>query len=144
MKVCVIDHFDSMHLLPGHPKCGVPHGHTYKVELIAEGPVVNGMVLDFDILKRAMRESMKAFDHTDLNLMLPVPSVEYIALEMLRRLKERIPQKLTLRIWEGDGKWAECEESPETLAQARTALEDAKRLAEAVRAKACSVGGRTE
>ena len=47
MKVCVIDHFDSMHLLPGHPKCGVPHGHTYKLEVVAEGPVVNGMVIDF-------------------------------------------------------------------------------------------------
>jgi len=38
MKVGCIGYFDSMHLLPGHPKCGVPHGHTWKVEVIAEGP----------------------------------------------------------------------------------------------------------
>ena len=33
MKVGVIEHFDSMHLLPGHKKCGVPHGHTTGVLL---------------------------------------------------------------------------------------------------------------
>jgi 6-pyruvoyltetrahydropterin/6-carboxytetrahydropterin synthase len=143
MKVCVIDHFDSMHLLPGHPKCGVPHGHTYRVEVIAEGPVVNGMVIDFDHLKKAMKEVMKTFDHTDLNRQLPVPSVEYICLEMLRRLKEhRVQQKLTLRIWEGDGKWAEVEESSETLAHAARAVEEARILAEKVEAKACTVGGK--
>ena len=108
MKVCVIDHFDSMHLLPGHPKCGVPHGHTYKLEVIAEGPLVNGMVLDFADLKGAMREIMKTFDHTNLNLLMSMPSCENICLEILTRLKQRLPQKLTVRVWEGDGKWAEC------------------------------------
>lgn len=107
MKVCVIDHFDSMHLLPGHPKCGVPHGHTYKLEVVAEGPVVNGMVLDFADLKGAMREILKTFDHTNLNLLLAMPSCENICLEIHQRLKQRLPQKLTVRVWEGDGKWAE-------------------------------------
>jgi 6-pyruvoyltetrahydropterin/6-carboxytetrahydropterin synthase len=142
MKVCVIDHFDSMHLLPGHPKCGVPHGHTYRVEVVAEGPLVNGMVIDFDRLKKAMREASKTLDHTDLNRLLPVPSVEYICLEMLRLLKEKgVTQKLIVRIWEGDGKWAEVEESPETLAHAKRAVAEARKLADAVEAKACSVGG---
>ena len=108
MKVCVIDHFDSMHLLPGHPKCGVPHGHTYKLEVVAEGPLVNGMVLDFADLKGAMRDILKTFDHTNLNLLMPMPSCENICLEILTRLKQRLPQKLTVRVWEGDGKWAEC------------------------------------
>ena len=142
MKVCVIDHFDSMHLLPGHPKCGVPHGHTYKVEVVAEGPMINGMVIDFDQLKKAMREAMKILDHTDLNLILPVPSVEYVCLELLRLLKERrVAQKLTVKIWEGDGKWAEVEETAETLAHAKVAVDEARKLAAAVQAKACSVGG---
>lgn len=108
MKVCVIDHFDSMHLLPGHPKCGVPHGHTYRLEVVAEGPVVNGMVIDFADLKGGMREILKAFDHTDLNRLLEMPSCENICLEILRRLKERLSHRLTVRVWEGDGKWAEC------------------------------------
>ena len=108
VKVCVIDHFDSMHLLPGHPRCGVPHGHTYRLEVVAEGPVVNGMVIDFSDLKGGMREILKAFDHTNLNLLLEMPSCENICLEILRRLKARLPQRLTVRVWEGDGKWAEC------------------------------------
>jgi 6-pyruvoyltetrahydropterin/6-carboxytetrahydropterin synthase len=110
MKVCVIDHFDSMHLLPGHPKCGVPHGHTYKLEVVAEGPVVNGMVIDFADLKGAMREILKTFDHTDLNRLMPVPSCENICQDILNRLKQKLSHKLTVRVWEGDGKWAECGE----------------------------------
>ena len=143
MKICIIEHFDSMHLLPGHPKCGVPHGHTYKVEVVAAGPVVNGMVIDFDLLKRATREVAKQLDHVDLNATLPVPSCEYICLEFLRRLKERISQHLTVRIWEGEGKWAEVEESPEVLAHAARAVEEARALAEQVKAKTCAIGGPT-
>lgn len=110
MKVCVIDHFDSMHLLPGHPKCGVPHGHTYKIEVVVEGPVKNGMVIDFDHLKGAMREIVKKYDHTDLNRIIPMPSCENISQEILGSLKERFrDERLTVRIWEGEGKWAECE-----------------------------------
>jgi len=110
MKVGITEHFDSMHLLPGHPKCGVPHGHTYKVEVSVEGPVVKGMVIDFDVLKRGLREILKVYDHTDLNRLLPMPSCENIALDLLRMLKERVPhQKMSVRVWEGEGKWAECE-----------------------------------
>lgn len=110
MKVGVIEHFDSMHLLPGHPKCGVPHGHTYRVEVVVEGPVKDGMVIDFDLLKKALREILKVFDHTDLNRLLPMPSCENLAQEIHSRLKLRVPhQNLAVRIWEGEGKWAECE-----------------------------------
>ena len=110
MKVGVIEHFDSMHLLPGHPKCGVPHGHTYKVEVTVEGPVVNGMVVDFDILKRALREILKTWDHTDLNRLLPVPSCEHISEAVLGQLRGKLPGlRMGVRIWEGEGKWAECE-----------------------------------
>jgi len=113
MKVCVIEHFDSMHLLPGHAKCGVPHGHTYKVEVVVEGPVMNGMVIDFDILKKGLREILKTtFDHTDLNKLLAFPSCENLAVELHKRLRERIPnmKRLAVKIWEGEGKWAEIEE----------------------------------
>jgi len=128
MKVGCIGYFDSMHLLPGHPKCGVPHGHTWKVEVIAEGPVVRGMVMDFADLKRAMKDVVAAFDHTDLNTLLPIPTCEYITFELLRRLKEQIPQKLTIRVWEGEGKWAELEEGPGVLDQAKAALDEARAL----------------
>jgi 6-pyruvoyltetrahydropterin/6-carboxytetrahydropterin synthase len=111
MKVGVVDHFDSMHRLPGHPKCGVPHGHTYKVEAIVEGDPVDGMVIDFDHLKRGLREALAALDHTDLNRILEFPSCENLALEIHRKLAPRLGagKRLCVRIWEGDGKWAEYE-----------------------------------
>ncbi len=110
MKVGVTERFDSMHLLPGHPRCGVPHGHTYRVEATAEGPVRNGMVVDFDLLKAALRDVLKAMDHTDLNQRMPYPSCENLAAEILRLLRGRLPRlKVGVRVWEGEGKWAECE-----------------------------------
>ncbi len=110
MKVGVIEHFDSMHLLPGHPKCGVPHGHTYRVEVAVEGEVKNGMVIDFDVLKRNLRELLKAYDHTDLNKLLPFPSCENIASELLAKLKARIADvRMSVKVWEGEAKWAEAE-----------------------------------
>ena len=110
MKVGVVEHFDSMHLLPGHRKCGVPHGHTYKVEVTVEGPVVNGMVIDFDHLKTGLRELLKGYDHMDLNKIIAYPSCENIAAELLTRLKEKVSVgTLTLRVWEGEGKWAEAQ-----------------------------------
>jgi len=110
MKVGVILNFDSMHLLPGHPRCGVPHGHTYRVEAAVEGPVKDGMVIDFDLLKKNMREVLRDFDHVDLNRLMEYPSCENLASAILRRLQERLPgERLTVRIWEGEGKWAECE-----------------------------------
>lgn len=110
MKVGVIEHFDSMHLLPGHKKCGVPHGHTYRVEVTVEGPVVNGMVIDFDILKRNLRELLKTFDHVDLNTLMEFPSCENLSAAIHKGLKALVPnQKMAIRIWEGEGKWAEIE-----------------------------------
>ena len=111
MKVGVIEYFDSMHMLPGHSKCGVPHGHTYKVEVEVSGEIVNGMVIDFAVLKSALREIIRGLDHINLNTLLPYPSCENIALEIHKRLKPRLENKQTMvRIWEGEGKWAEHEE----------------------------------
>lgn len=111
MKVGIVEHIDSMHLLPGHPKCGVPHGHTYKVEVIAEGLVVNGMVIEFDMLKQEVRRVLKELDHTDLNKLLQYPSCENLCLELHKRIKGKIKHKISVRVWEGDGKWAEHSES---------------------------------
>lgn len=108
MKVGVVEHFDSMHRLPGHPKCGQPHGHTYRVEVEVEGPVRDGMVVDFDVLKGALRELLARYDHTDLNRLLEIPTCENLAGAFHRELKGRVPnERLTVRVWEGEGKWAE-------------------------------------
>ncbi len=107
MRVGVHEVIDCGHFLPGHAKCGKPHGHTYRLELTAEGPVKDGMVIDFGDLKAALREAARPFDHVMLNDLMAFPSCENLAAEIHRRIRERIPLALTLRVWEGEGKYAE-------------------------------------
>ena len=37
MRLGITEYIDCAHFLPGHPKCGQVHGHTYKVEVVIEG-----------------------------------------------------------------------------------------------------------
>ncbi len=107
MKLGYVEYMDCAHFLPGHKKCGMLHGHTYKIELIIEGENRNGMVLDFGDMKEIMREVLAEYDHRSLNDFLDYPTVENIA-EMLReRFREKLPFPFTLRVWEGEGKWCE-------------------------------------
>ena len=108
MKLGVTDHIDCAHFLPGHPKCGRLHGHTYKIEVVIEGEKSpSGMVLDFDQMKADLRAVLAEYDHRALNEFLEYPSVENIC-ELLRsKLEKRFQFTFTLRVWEGEGKWAE-------------------------------------
>jgi 6-pyruvoyltetrahydropterin/6-carboxytetrahydropterin synthase len=107
MKLGIMEHMDCAHFLPGHPKCGTLHGHTYKVEVVIEGENKTGMVVDFGVLRNTLREALGAFDHRSLNDFLEYPSVENVC-EMIRsRLGDRISFPFTVRVWEGEGKWAE-------------------------------------
>lgn len=108
MKLGVTEHIDCAHFLPDHPKCGQTHGHTYRVELVIEGEKgPHGMVLDFEQMKGDLRAVLASYDHRSLNDVLEYPSVENIC-EMLKAdLSKRLSFPFTLRVWEGDGKWAE-------------------------------------
>jgi 6-pyruvoyltetrahydropterin/6-carboxytetrahydropterin synthase len=107
MKLGVIDYIDCAHFLPEHPKCGVLHGHTYKVEIVVEGNIQNGMVVDFSDLKKAAREVLRQYDHKSWNDFLEYPSVENICLLLHGKLRGPLKLPFTLRVWEGEGKWAE-------------------------------------
>lgn len=107
MKLGIIEYVDCAHFLPGHPKCGALHGHTYKVELVIEGEKKEGMVIDFADLKQAMREVLSVYDHRSWNDFMEYPSVENICEMLNQKLKQRTPFPFTLRVWEGHGKWAE-------------------------------------
>jgi len=107
MKLGCIEYMDSAHFLPGHKKCGTLHGHTYKVEVIIEGENKTGMIMDFADMKQTIRAVLAEYDHRALNDFLAYPSVENIC-EMLRqRFHEKWNFPFTIRIWEGEGKWAE-------------------------------------
>ena len=107
MKLGITEYMDCAHFLPGHPKCGTMHGHTYKVEVVIEGENRSGMIIDFADLKSAVRSTLGGYDHRLLNDFLEFPSIENIC-EMLKSgLAEKISFPFTLRVWEGMGKWAE-------------------------------------
>ncbi len=108
MKLGVTDHIDCAHFLPGHPKCGQLHGHTYKIEIVIEGEKSpGGMVLDFDQMKADLRAVLAEYDHRALNEFLEYPSVENICEILRSKLEKRFQFTFTLRVWEGEGKWAE-------------------------------------
>ena len=107
MKLGIVDYIDCAHFLPGHPKCGNLHGHTYKVEIVIEGEPRGGMVLDFADLKKPARAVWAESDHRNWNDFLEYPSVENICELLHRKLKAQLSFQFTLRVWEGHGKWAE-------------------------------------
>lgn len=108
MRLGITEFIDCAHFLPGHPKCGQLHGHTYKVEVIIEGETrQGGMVIDFNDLKASTREVLQRYDHRHWNDVLEYPTVENICDLLSRQLKEKIAFPMTIRVWEGSGKWAE-------------------------------------
>jgi 6-pyruvoyltetrahydropterin/6-carboxytetrahydropterin synthase len=107
MRLGITEYIDCAHFLPGHPKCGQLHGHTYKVEVIIEGETSGGMVVDFNDLKTRTREVLAQYDHRHWNDVLEVPTVENICQLLSRQLREKVRFPLVIRVWEGNGKWAE-------------------------------------
>ena len=107
MKLGYVEHMDCAHYLPGHPKCGSQHGHTYKVEVILEGKNDSGMIIDFADMKKIIRDVLAEYDHKSLNDFLEYPSVENICEMLHKHFQEKWSFVFTLRVWEGEGKWAE-------------------------------------
>ena len=107
MKLGRTFYIDCAHYLPGHPKCGQLHGHTYKIEVIIEGENKDGMVMDLGDLKTGINEVLADYDHKSLNDFLDYPSVENICEMLHARFRKKLQFPFTIRVWEGEGKWAE-------------------------------------
>lgn len=107
MKIGIVDHIDCAHFLPGHSKCGRPHGHTYKIECVIEGTPRDGMVMDFADLKQIVHQVLARYDHQSWNDFMEFPSVENICELLHEELRKAFSFPCTVRVWEGDGKWAE-------------------------------------
>jgi 6-pyruvoyltetrahydropterin/6-carboxytetrahydropterin synthase len=55
--------FDYAHILPKTEKCSVMHGHTSSVLVEVIGRPKEGMVVDFAVAKRIVREAVRSLDH---------------------------------------------------------------------------------
>ena len=112
MRLGVTEHIDCAHMLPGHGKCGQLHGHTYRVEVIVEGEASGGMVLDFADLRTQVRSVLGRYDHRHWNDFLEYPTVENICERIAEELGALLAFPFTLRVFEGQGKWAETTSTP--------------------------------
>lgn len=99
--------FEAAHRLPKVPpghKCSRMHGHSYRIELHARGPVnpETGWLVDFAVLDDAWQPLHDRLDHNVLN---DVPGLENSTCENLaeyvwRELRPRIPQLSGVTVWE--------------------------------------------
>lgn len=96
-EITVTSHFSGAHRLRYlHGKCEELHGHNWKVEISVTSNRLNkeGVVIDFNLLKRKVEKVLKSLDHTYLND-LPYfsgrePSSENIAKYIFDRLKGEV------------------------------------------------------
>lgn len=71
-EVSVESDFAAAHFLADfHGKCENLHGHNYKVKAYVRGDDLDdgGMLIDFGVLKAALRDVCKSLDHVHLNEM---------------------------------------------------------------------------
>jgi 6-pyruvoyltetrahydropterin/6-carboxytetrahydropterin synthase len=100
-----------------HGKCERLHGHNYRVRAFARGETLGegGMLLDFGILKGALRSVCAELDHTNLNdfpVFAQDPSAERIARHVFDRLAEALPADAAALLWA-----VEVFETPTSLAR---------------------------
>lgn len=94
--------FSAAHQLWGaSPKCESLHGHNYRVLAYAQGEDLteDGLLIDFSILKTALKDVCKTLDHVFLNefkndgvsVFGNNPSAERIAEYIFQRLENLLP-----------------------------------------------------
>ena len=98
--VRIEDSFAAAHYIKNyHGKCENLHGHNYKVRVYVKGNELDkgGMLLDFSILKKALKEIFKDLDHKNLNEIELFdkydPSAELIAKYIFDRLIPLLPEE---------------------------------------------------
>lgn len=91
------DSFAAAHFLKNyHGKCENLHGHNYKVRVYikSDQPGSGGMVIDFAIIKKALKKVLGELDHTNINdlpfFTIHEPSAENIAKYVFDRMNEEL------------------------------------------------------
>ena len=105
-------YFDAAHTIVDHPgKCKNLHGHTYKLIVTVEGPVKEGMVMDFGEIKKIVDPIVERYDHAYLNDLFENPTVENIAVKIRSEIQEKTSHRISVQLWEGRRNYAEvlCE-----------------------------------
>ncbi|HYA17141.1 MAG TPA: 6-carboxytetrahydropterin synthase QueD [Bryobacteraceae bacterium] len=113
-EVSVEHTFAAGHALRNYRgKCENVHGHNYRVQVIVRGEKLDeiGMLADFVVLKKLLREIAEPMDHVFINDLPPFtelnPTAEnmawYICTKMQEGLKLAHPVEVAeVKVWETD------------------------------------------
>ena len=117
--------FDSAHYTKGSSEmCLNLHGHTFRLDVEIEGEIDprTGMIIDFTLVKNAVKEILADYDHKVIipskdsdNIILsgpfhkriktidyPEATTEYLALDIARRLHEKFKMNVKVKLYEGE------------------------------------------
>jgi len=95
-RLRVEDEFSAAHFLASYPgKCEKLHGHNYRVRLFVSGSELDncGMLLDFSLLKKTLKEVLEPLDHSllnDIEIFGNNPSAERIAEFVFKNAAEKL------------------------------------------------------
>ena len=99
--------FEAAHWLPTFPeghKCRRLHGHSFHVDVVAEGPVSEetGYLIDFGEIKKAIAPIEDALDHRCLNEIdgLENPTAEHLSRGIWDRISQDISCLFEIRVKE--------------------------------------------
>ena len=99
-SIRVESEFSAAHFLSHYQgKCEKLHGHNYRVRLWAKGNILNegGMLVDFALVKDALRRICKQLDHSNLNdnpVFAGDPSAERIAHYIFDEVIKLLPPEI--------------------------------------------------
>jgi len=104
-EVSVRGSFSAAHRLHGHAGgCANPHGHNWEVEVLLRGETLDalGLLVDFQVVKQAVREALAALDHADLNALDLFQNANPTSENLARFLYEDLQRRLNhprYRVW---------------------------------------------
>jgi len=104
----VEEEFSAAHFLSHYKgKCEKLHGHNYRVRLWLCGDRLDGggMLFDFSLLKKTLREVLSLLDHSNLNdmeIFCGDPSAERIAKFIFEEVQKRLSDRERGLLWAVD------------------------------------------
>ena len=96
-EVYVQTHFSAAHALRGYPgDCSRTHGHNWIVEVFVRCKELDeiGIGIDFRNIKKAVKDVLKALDHSNLNEILPFKDVNPSSENIAKFLYSQLGRKL--------------------------------------------------
>jgi 6-pyruvoyltetrahydropterin/6-carboxytetrahydropterin synthase len=96
-EVTVEASFSAAHRLRGYAgKCANNHGHNFRARVTVAGDALDetGMLIDFGVLKRWLREICERYDHASLNEIAPFDKINPTTENLARAIADEIANLL--------------------------------------------------